>query len=172
MTVRDLVARLESRQEPAPLVPKRLWDAELDRAIEEAIADDAARSALHLWNDNLARAHELAQEIETPTGSCLHGVMHRREPDYGNSKYWFRRVGEHPAFPAVREAALELSSGLGRVRKELEESPKWDPFRMVDWCEEAAGRDAKDPLVAFLCALQAREIAGLAAFCLKQAGVP
>jgi hypothetical protein len=168
--VRELVERLKSRREPALLVPGTLWDAELDREIERAIPDDApeelrsVKSALHLWNDNLKRAHELAQEIETRTGSYLHGVMHRREPDYGNSKYWFRRVGEHEAFPAVREAALELSGG-SPLRKAIEASPAWDPFRMVDWCEEAAGKDPKDLLVAFLRALQARELAQLADYC-------
>jgi hypothetical protein len=165
--LRDCIARLKSRKEPAPLVPKGVWDAGLDAAIEGLLADDQPlKSALLLWNDNLTRAHEIAQEITTPTGSYLHGVMHRREPDYGNSKYWFQKVGDHPNFPSLRSSALELLAGpfreLAALRKAVDSSKTWDAFRMVDWCEEAERRAADDPVVRFLRALQAREIELLA----------
>ena len=164
----DCIRRLAARKEPAPLVPRKIWDAELDVSIERLLPDsDPLKSALHLWNDNLTRAHEIAQEIGTQTGSYLHGVMHRREPDYGNAKYWFRKVGEHPNFPAVRAAALELLSGpfaeLNEVRATIEQPGAWDAFRMVDWCEEAAGRD--DPLARFLRSFQFREIGLLVDAC-------
>jgi hypothetical protein len=168
LTTKRVVEKLRSRKEPAALVPGKAWDPELDRAIERLLPDtEPLKSALHLWNDNLGRAHEIAQEIETQTGSYLHGVMHRREPDYGNSKYWFRKVGPHPNFPAVREAALDLLSrefpGLTDIRSTIEGSGPWDAFRMVDWCQEAEGKN--DDLERFLRALQAREIELLADRC-------
>ena len=167
MNVRDCVARLRSRKEPAPLVPERVWDAELDREIERLLPDTSPlKSALFLWNDSLTRAHEIEQEIKTQTGSYLHGVMHRREPDYENSKYWFHKVGDHPNFPSVRAAALDLLkevfSALEDVRNTIEESKTWDAFRMVDWCREAERRDAGESFVKFLRTLQAREVEILA----------
>ncbi|HEX7901517.1 MAG TPA: hypothetical protein VF950_27405 [Planctomycetota bacterium] len=141
--------------DPSPLVPAAPRDAALDGLIAALDAPPAARSALHLWNDSLVRCHDLAQEIHDPTGSYLHGVMHRREPDYPNAKYWFRKVGTHPLFPDVLRAA-------GAV--EALRTSAWDPFKMVDLCEEAAGDPA---LEKALREVQAREIERLAAFCLR-----
>lgn len=38
-------------------------------------------------------AHEIAQDIETPTGSWIHGFLHREEGDLGNAGYWYRKAG-------------------------------------------------------------------------------
>lgn len=158
-TVDALLARLRATA-PSALVPSKIRDAALDRDIAalKATSDPerAVKSALHLWNDSLVACHELAQEIHTPTGSYLHGVMHRREPDYGNAKYWFHRVGEHPLHADVREAARKLLPSLA-----------WDPFAMVDACERAAGDPA---LEAPLRAVQAAELALLADFAIARSG--
>ena len=69
---------------------------------------DAVQSGLLLWNDALDASHIISQSIESRTGSYWHGIMHRREPDYSNAKYWFRRVGVHPTYPVLRERALAL----------------------------------------------------------------
>jgi hypothetical protein len=162
-----VVARLRERPEPPPLVPRGTWDPALSGRIERLAAPAELRAALFLWNDHLERAHELAQDIPTPTGSYLHGVMHRREPDYGNAKYWFRRVGDHPAFGPLRAAARELLEGPFRDLAEaapLRRKEAWDPFLMVDWCAAAEGRDPSDPFVRFLREIQLREIEGLVRF--------
>jgi hypothetical protein len=120
---------------------------------------DAARcciSALWLWHDFLDESHAISQEIDTAGGSYWHGIMHRREPDYGNAKYWFRRVPNHPIFEPLAEqaAALARKSQLDPPAEYLTTQTIWDPFKFVDLCE-AIGR-GKSP-----CEQVAREVAGL-----------
>jgi hypothetical protein len=38
-------------------------------------------------------AHDIAQDIETPTGSWLHALLHLIEGDLGNARYWFVAAG-------------------------------------------------------------------------------
>jgi hypothetical protein len=174
--VRKCVSRLLSRQEPALLVPKAPWSPELRKEIRALDpgrdpASQAVQAGLLLWNDDLDGCHSIAQELSDEFGAYLHGIMHRREPDYGNAKYWFRRVGEPPLFPALRAAALELlrdQKGLEHYRTPLDSRQSWDPFLMVDWCESAD--DERE--VSFLRAMQAIEIQGLCYYWLDRAKLP
>lgn len=113
---------------------------------------DAARcclSGLWLLHDFLDESHTISQEIDTIDGSYWHGIMHRREPDYGNAKYWFRRVPSHPVFGPLNEKARDLAA------KDKPDSPAaflatqsaWDPFRFVDLCEAIArGKSSAESL--------------------------
>jgi hypothetical protein len=174
--VRKCVSKLLTRQEPAVLVPKGPWSPELERDIQQLDAgkDNAAhavKAGLLLWNDDLDGCHKIAQDLPDEFGAYLHGIMHRREPDFGNSKYWFRKVGEHPLFPQLHAAARELlggTAGLEDYRKALTSGKTWDPYRMIDWCE-SAGEERE---VSFLRALQAIEIQGLTYYWLDRAGFP
>ncbi|WP_372722474.1 hypothetical protein [Novipirellula sp.] len=60
-------------------------------------------SGLWLLAGDLDRSHRISQDIDEKEGSFWHGIMHRREGDFSNAKYWFRRVGKHPVITQLAE---------------------------------------------------------------------
>lgn len=123
---------------PNEAVRDQLQRLRIDTAFAPAVVKDRAMaacclSALWLYHDFLDESHKLSQDIDTTTGSYWHGIMHRREPDYGNSKYWFRRVGEHPVFGPLHRKVAQIAGAADLAR-----SSAWDPFAFVDRCEAAA----------------------------------
>lgn len=101
-----------------------------------------AMSGLWMYHGRLDEAHGIAQDLNTIDGSFWHGIMHRREPDPGNAGYWFRRVGRHPVFPALRDAAAAIAAryaGGGFVV-----GAEWDPFAWIEFWERARRSPASD----------------------------
>ena len=98
-----------------------------------------ARSAALLWHDHLDASHDVSQDLLSADGSFLHGIMHRREPDYPNAKYWFRRAGDHPCYPGLagQVAAYLGVTGNEALAKRLVPGGQWDPFAFVDAVESA-----------------------------------
>jgi len=94
-------------------------------------ASEAAMSGLYLYFSCLDESHTISQSIETAEGAFWHGIMHRQEPDPGNSAYWFRQVGNHPIFPALRDAAARHGIDFG---------PRWDPFAFIKLCDSSDPR--------------------------------
>ena len=94
-------------------------------------------SGLWLLHDFLDESHGISQGIPTRSGSYWHGIMHRREGDHANAKYWFRRVGHHPVLDVLWRAAAPLAerAAAGPDAEFLVEQRQWDPFRFVDFCE-------------------------------------
>jgi hypothetical protein len=86
--------------------------AEAERTIVDRDAFACCLAAVWLLHGYLDEAHALCQDVPTPSGSYWHGVMHRREGDYGNAQYWFRRAGAHPACGTI--------------------AADWDPIAFVD----------------------------------------
>lgn len=101
-------------------------------------------AGLYLIHDCLHEGHEMAQRAEQ-TGAknsapYWHGIMHRREPDYDNARYWFRRVGDHPIFPEIGREIGELlgeKQFAARLRfpRVLDRRSHWDAMAFIDLCE-------------------------------------
>jgi hypothetical protein len=127
----------------AGIVPK------LIEAVEGSVSgggDVQARACLSagLWllADDLPKAHAICQDIPTAYGSAWHAHLHRREGDFSNSKYWWRRAsgvkwqapGDEPLQEQVAELLtnppVELLSWRSDVRKQ------YDPSKFVDVVEK------------------------------------
>ena len=102
------------------------------------------------------KAHQVAQDLETPEGRFWHAILHRREPDAGNAKYWFRQVGTHPIFAELATEAEKLEHGSA-----------WNPAAFVDDCE--AVRDTGTESEMVLRRVQAKEWELLFAWCFRKA---
>jgi hypothetical protein len=96
------------------------------------------QAGLWLYVDDLNSSHILSQGIESATGAYWHGIMHRREGDFSNAKYWFRQAGRH-----------EVIETLG-----------YDPYDFIDECERRHTTNPDD-----LVGLQRREWSALMDYC-------
>ena len=140
----------------------------VDRSMAEACL-----SGLWLRFDFLDESHSISQEIHNTTGSFWHGIMHRREPDYDNAKYWFRRVPQHPVFGELLEAArqtVKMRVGpqkLDPTADKFLQRETWDPFQFVDLVASVIDEHSS---IQKLCRdIQLREWELLFDFCFRQA---
>jgi hypothetical protein len=149
----ELVARLVDRTELNDLGPgiaDRSRHGELaDLTVEQLVAPrpvqdqqmaETCLAGLWLLHDFLDESHEISQSLATIEGSYWHGIMHRREPDYENAKYWFRRVPTHPIHDDLTIAARDIATtadGDEQVQF-LRTQKQWDAFAFVDLCRAAA----------------------------------
>jgi hypothetical protein len=157
------LARLPRLVPPAPAASLRWLERLIPRAVQTALPRPASQTdavalaaGLLQMHDFLDASHAQSQRIEgegrNRAGDYWHAIMHRREPDYDNSKYWFRRVGWHPVFARLASTAGEFLQSASAVPAEawsrrVLRGGEWDPLAFVDLCREAA-RDEESPLAA------------------------
>lgn len=155
------------------LAPPQLAEMDIEDALEgRRVADRQAAACclggIWLLYDELDQSHQISQGVKTSSGSFWHGIMHRREGDFSNAKYWFRNVGDHPVYEPLAAEARRLATEPGdRARIEPFADSDWDPFAFVDACQAAIRRGAADEKL--LVAIQQREWELLFDYCFRQA---
>ena len=108
----------------------------------------ALRAGLWALFDYFEQSHEISQALATPSGSYWHAILHRREPDASNAKYWFARIGEHPAPAELLEDAREIAAGAALLSSALNAAKVWDAPWFADQCTTASGPAAIKTLLA------------------------
>ena len=136
------------------------------------LAGGLTEAAAWLLAGDLDRSHEVSQGMESPEAAYWHGIMHRREGDFWNAKYWFRKAGKHPVFSELAGEIGQLTSGVDSAtmleRSESQPSSKfWShvppdlsdaaklPSALVDDCERAlASHSPQLTLLQRICWLE------------------
>jgi hypothetical protein len=149
---------------------------QLNRLLKNDSAFDTEVTALHagLWqlHDFLDESHSHSQSVEgegSGNGDYWHGIMHRREPDYSNGKYWFRRVGSHACYDNLAEVASRIiaSSGVSDphvLSQRLGVTTAWDASSFIDVCESVA-REGDATLTSIAERIQWAEMLTLLVHC-------
>ena len=130
------------------LVPTERAKESIYKLAEEAAVDPALAerpellAGVWLYVDDLDRSHEFSQGIKGETGAMWHAIMHRREGDFSNSRYWLGQVGRHhPAFAALRgydpqNFLSAVTRGHEKNPSELVEMQRMEWAALFGWCSQ------------------------------------
>ena len=156
----DAYAQLVPRGTPGNPAARDLLEstqpADLIAGGKLASRDDARAMLAGLWLyfDFLDESHSISQSLENATGSFWHAIMHRREGDFSNSKYWYARCEHHPALPVIAAQAAKLVNQMPADKSLLRVvAAGWDPRGFVDLVQ-AVHATPTDPRHALAVALQ------------------
>lgn len=149
--VANILALAENGERLMPLAGGKCCSEEARQRIEDLKTEDlfangrapmAALSGLYLYFSCRDEAHEVAQSDGSMEGSYWHAIIHRQEPDPGNSRYWFHHVGAHPIFAELWERAGVIAAKYPSAS--LKFSTTWDPLAFIDICEGARAHSGSD----------------------------
>jgi hypothetical protein len=125
----------------------------------------AMLAGLWLWHDGLEESHAISQSLHDSTGSFWHAIMHRREGDFSNSKYWYAKVGSHPVYKTLASQTGAIVNPLPADMALLRiVSDGWNPNALVDLVEKVA-HDPGDYRHRAAIELQRMEWRGLFQYC-------
>lgn len=131
-----------------------------DAVIRDAAAFALVRGGLLYAVDAIDAAHPVFQDVPGDLGAYWHGMVHRREGDFDNARYWFRRAGTLPFFGSLHSVASQFSADVAR-------QPDWDPYLFTGQCEQAHFGTAE--LGGELARLQRAEFDVLFDYCWRRA---
>ena len=97
MQQKDLLAAVLGHN-PVPEAAARVSQI---AARPEITANPAVIAGLWLYADDLDASHRVSQTMDSALGAWWHGIMHRREGDYANARYWLARARSHRKFGLI-----------------------------------------------------------------------
>ena len=160
---------------PAPALAQQLLDGVEPKQLLAApaalpSAGAALLAGLWLWHDGLDECHRIVQKPSDEgdaTFAFWHAMMHRREGDFSNSKYWYARAGSHPAVQILAAQAGGIVNQAPADKSLLRLIARgWDSRALVDLVEAVHG-DPSDARRAIAVQLQKLEWKVLWDFCAR-----
>jgi hypothetical protein len=137
---------------------------------KDTAAADCAIAALWIWHDYLDQPHEIVQRVHNAIGSYWHGVIHRRERDFSNARYWFVRAEELPISNTIALRADDLLRSLPADKSLFRlTATGWNPSAFVDLVAAVADQP-QDPRHALAVSIQQIEWQVLFEHCVRLAG--
>jgi hypothetical protein len=117
VTFDQLLARLKSL--PVPLLPPaKIIDASLSDQIASLYLHPALEALLHLLNHDLPSAHFLVRHMQSAPAfeaMYLHGILHRIEGDFDNTRAWYYDVFDSKVFERVwGKATHDQKTAMGK----------------------------------------------------------
>ena len=155
----QLVVRGDGNREAADRLRNLKAEQVLARPVVSLTDAKAILSGLWLWHDWLDSSHTISQDLHTPTGSFWHAIMHRREGDFGNAKYWYARCADHPILGSLAGYANDILHPFPADKTLLRVMRNgWDPNAFVDLVEQVhnAPTDARQNAAVMLQKLEWR----------------
>ncbi len=138
--------------------------AEASALVAEAVKDQAVAArpgvvaGLWMYVDELDHSHNASQALDTPTGAYWHAIVHRREADFSNAKYWLQRAVHHPAMSLIDLTGGGAGSGTAVAA--------YDAVGFVNRVERAHTRN--NGLHPELVSAQCKEWKALFGWCIHQ----
>lgn len=115
--------------------------------VKSAADADAMLAGVWLWHDGLEECHRIVQN--SPDGeagrtySFWHAIMHRREGDFSNSKYWYARAAGHQALATLAGSVGALVNRVPADKSLLRlVANGWNPNAFVDFVESVSADEA------------------------------
>ncbi|ODQ49777.1 hypothetical protein SAICODRAFT_32264 [Saitoella complicata NRRL Y-17804] len=153
----SLASKLTKRTSLPPLCPTSVFDASLTGEIAQLPKkQNTFKSGLHVWNDNLHEAHEIAQSMDGEiSADYWHAILHRREKDFWNSIWWLSRISHpvlirtwDPTGNSLSTARREAKKFVDRVERlvvsgeadkeekdELEKKQAEEMMALLEYCQ-------------------------------------
>lgn len=110
----------------------------LENSLPSGPLRECLAAAIWLAADELERAHHHCQDIPGPYGAAWHAVVHRREGDFSNSKYWWRQakpVRWKNVMELIRSAIARAPGATPRELQQFLSAERYDPVAFVDLVE-------------------------------------
>ena len=138
------------------------YDREVSPLVKNKKYGKLCLAGLMFAQDYIWEAHEIVQDYPEVEASWWHAFMHRMEGDYGNSAYWYRRVGAPSYYGKFFDSVKELS--LVSEIAQIQNASTWDPLEF-----NGLIKSFKDSYKDSLHKVHLLELKFLFAECLKKA---